>query len=163
MTTVLRTIQGNYDIVSMKRDNCSYRHFDILYFVTWVTIIVAVVAGFLLAAKENSALPLVIWIADFIYMLIADYILYEMRGCGVRLELTHHPSRSGIYFASREYMFSDNIEEDAKNIELLAKGLENYALQMEEDKKKDSERMKEKELQSKQCCDRYKTIMEKVK
>lgn len=151
---------GHYSIVSEQIDNCLSEYDYIILFMTPVIGIFSTMF-FLISALYDGALAFTILflIIGFVGYFVGLYILESTCGCGVIIKLCDNNYKD-YYLKEISYQFTDNPDYDASEIKNIIDEFEKYANRIDiVNKKREEEKLK---LQ-KECCNKYKSVITKVK
>jgi len=154
----LRTF-GHYSIVSEKIDECHSKYADSIE--TMILFIGLFSALFFVASFQFNAL---IFIFAFLFIGAIGFfggilISQSTYGCGtiIRLKDNNHDD---LTVRSNSYQFTDNPDIDAREIKNIMDDFEKYANEIDAANKR---REDEEHMKSKLCCNKYKSVIQKVK
>jgi hypothetical protein len=153
---ILRTF-GHYSIVSEKIDKCpcKYNEYIILMSMGFVTTL------FFIALLQTDDLIyfIVFNIIGFIGCFGGLYISDSLYNCGVEIKLKDN-NYIDVTIKSKLFQLTSNPNRDALEIKNIMDNFEKYANKIDIVNKK---REDEEHMKSKLCCNKYKSVIQKVK
>lgn len=154
----LRTF-GHYGIVSEKIDRCPCKYNDEIFMLIVATTFLPAMLCITAASFGNTTYTLAFLLIGGIGAISGYFILDSSFGCGTKIILkdnNHNNCDVKIFY----YQFTDNPDTDALEIEKIMNEFEAYANELDaSNKKREEEEQKLKNM----CCDKYKSVISKVK
>ncbi len=150
---------SHYSVVSEKIDKCPWKYVDIID--GWAFIIgVVSIIGIVASANIRDIYSCVCFISLFFITLSIGICLSDCwYSCGSIIKLSDNNYKH-YYLKEISYQFTDNSDYDAVEIKTIIDGFEVYANKIDaENKKQDEEQLKSQ----KECCNKYKSVIRKVK
>lgn len=153
----LRTI-GNYSITSEKVDDCPHKYHDDIGMCCMCVCCISLLLCLIFLQNNNMIYALILFIITCISGFILISIL-KYNGCGTRISLKNNEDR-GYIIGSNSYQFTNNPDYDALEIKKIVDDFERYANELDAANKK---REEEQERLKRECCNKYKSVIQKVK
>lgn len=154
----LRTF-GHYNIVSEKIDLCPCKYNDEISMLIIATIFLPAIFCIMAASFGNTTYTLAFLLIGGIGAISGYFILDSTFGCGTKIILKDN-NHNNCEVKTFLYQFTDNPDADASEIKKIMDDFENYANEIDITDKK---RKLEKSKSAKECCDKYKSVIQKVK
>jgi hypothetical protein len=161
----MKTIRvfGDYSIVSEKVDKCPCKYDDSIII---IALIDAVISIFFVtvAAELEKVIFLILFLIIGCIGFFGGFIIREfLTNCGIQIELRHNKQTyyDGFsIFGTKLYQFTNNSDYDANQIINIIDDLEKYANEVDIANKAQED---EKRAEHKTCCNKYKSVIAKVK
>lgn len=150
---------GHYSVVSEKVDKCPWKHLDTVDF--WSLMIeLTCFIGILSSLNYQSVVYFLIFLSiSVITVIIGCTITDCWYSCGIKVKLKDN-NHDDLTIKSDLYQFTDNPNSDALEIKTIVDGFEKYANEIDAANK---QREEEKIKLQKECCSKYKSVIQKVK
>lgn len=161
----LRTF-GNYSITSEKDDKCPCKYQENIC--SWCMLIGMFSPIFCITFFNNSDTihAIIFFFITIITIFVIIGVLQFGYGCGIRIRLEDNSyksptnSYSDITIKSKQYQFTNNPDYDASEIKKIVDEFEKYANELDATNKK---REEEQQRLKQECCNKYKSVIQKVK
>jgi hypothetical protein len=150
---------GHYKITSEKIDDCPCKYDD---FIILMAMSIGLFSALFCVASiqcKDLIFSCIFFIIGVVGCLGGLYISDSTYNCGTKISLKDI-NYTDLDIKSESFQFTKNPDSDALEIENIISGFEKYANEIDIVNKK---REDEKRMKSKLCCNKYKSVIEKVK
>lgn len=150
----LRTIK-NYSITSEKVDDCPHNYHDDICIICMVVGFISLLLCLNSLKNNNMIYALIL----FIITCISGFILilsFKYNGCGTIIRL----NENNKIISSKSYQFTENPDCDVLEIKKIVDEFEKYANELNATNKKREEEQQKLKME---CCNKYKSVIQKVK
>jgi len=150
---------GHNSVVSEKIDNCPWKYINIINM--WADIITTIsfVGMFVSVYVQNVLSMICFGCVCAINIILGCLLTDSWYSCGVTIKL-YYENYGDCAILKKSYQFTENPDYDALEIKTILDEFESYANKIDAE----NEKWEEEKLKSqKECCNKYKSVIQKVK